>query len=209
MNWICNLHVNLFNEDCLKGVIWCFLKIIILCIWRNRICWHALMFKKHIIFQILYIIVGPMCPASLKRFVFYKVPPSDKRSLLWLAKWPRALWLAEHHKPRRKCNSPFHICKLQLSKLKTVNNVLSFTISSSPKGEQSRVTDSDEARMCLHTSRGCVTLSPSFTNPSTNTHDAAAVLQLWLSISLSHTHTHTRRRDYIHTKHKTLHLNSQ
>uniref|UniRef100_A0A673JXH3 G-protein coupled receptors family 1 profile domain-containing protein n=1 Tax=Sinocyclocheilus rhinocerous TaxID=307959 RepID=A0A673JXH3_9TELE len=26
------------------------------------------MFKKHIIFQILYIIVGPLCPASLKRF---------------------------------------------------------------------------------------------------------------------------------------------
>ncbi len=24
------------------------------------------MFKKHIIFQILYIIVGPLCPASLK-----------------------------------------------------------------------------------------------------------------------------------------------
>ncbi len=56
------------------------------------------MFKKHIIFQILYIIVGPLCPASLKRFVFYKVPPSDKRSLLWLANWPSALWLAEHHK---------------------------------------------------------------------------------------------------------------
>ncbi len=25
------------------------------------------MFKKHIIFQILYIIVGPLCPASLKQ----------------------------------------------------------------------------------------------------------------------------------------------
>ncbi len=46
----------------------------------------------------LYIIVGPLCPASLKSFVFYKVPPSDKHSLLWLANWPRALWLAEHHK---------------------------------------------------------------------------------------------------------------
>ncbi len=40
------------------------------------------MFKKHIIFQILYIIVGPLCPASLKRVVFYKVPPSDKQSAL-------------------------------------------------------------------------------------------------------------------------------
>ncbi len=53
------------------------------------------MFKKYIIFQILYII---LCPASLKRFVFYKVPPSDKRSLLWFANWPSALWLAEHRK---------------------------------------------------------------------------------------------------------------
>ncbi len=56
------------------------------------------MFKKHIIFQILYIIVGPLCPASLKRFIFYKVPPSDYHSLLWLASWPSALWLAEHRK---------------------------------------------------------------------------------------------------------------
>ncbi len=56
------------------------------------------MFKKHIIFQILYIIVGPLCHASLKRLVFYKVPPSNKHSLLWLASWPSALWLAEHRK---------------------------------------------------------------------------------------------------------------
>ncbi len=56
------------------------------------------MFKKHIIFQILYIIVGPLCPASLKRVVFNKAPPSNKCSLLWLAIWPSALWLAEHHK---------------------------------------------------------------------------------------------------------------
>ncbi len=52
--------------------------------------------QKHIIFQILYIIVGPLCPASLKRFVFYKVPPSDKHSLLWLANWPSALRAHTH-----------------------------------------------------------------------------------------------------------------
>ncbi len=51
------------------------------------------MFKKHIIFQILYIIVGPLSPASLKR-----LSSSDKHSLLWLANWPGALWLAEHYK---------------------------------------------------------------------------------------------------------------
>ncbi len=48
----------------------------------------------------MYIIVGTLCPASLKRLVFYKAPPSDKHSLLWLANWPSLLWLAEHHKPR-------------------------------------------------------------------------------------------------------------
>ncbi len=60
------------------------------------------MLKKHIIFfdtKILYTIVGHLCPASLKLFIFYKVPPSDKHSLLWLANWHSALWLAEHHKP--------------------------------------------------------------------------------------------------------------
>ncbi len=52
--------------------------------------------NKHYVLT-LYIIVGPLCPASLKRFIFYQVPPSDKHSLLWLANWHRALWLAEHH----------------------------------------------------------------------------------------------------------------
>ncbi len=56
------------------------------------------MLKKHILFQILYIIVGPLCLASLKHLVFKKVHPSDKHSLLWLTNWPRALWLAEQQK---------------------------------------------------------------------------------------------------------------
>ncbi len=41
--------------------------------------------QKHIIFQILYIIVGPLCHASLKHLIFYKAPPSNKHSLLRLA----------------------------------------------------------------------------------------------------------------------------
>ncbi len=54
-----------------------FLKIIILCI-RMLTCFNV----KKINFQILYIIVGPLFPASLKRIVFYKVPPSDWHSAL-------------------------------------------------------------------------------------------------------------------------------
>ncbi len=145
-----------------------FLKIIILCIWYNRICWHALIFKKHIIFQILYIIVGPLCLASLKRFAFYKVPPSDKHSLLWLANWHSALWLAEHHKPRRKCNAPLHNLRALAFKMKVkrVNNVLSFTISSSPRGEQSHVTDT-----VMKQRLWCDPISRSHTLSHTHTHD--------------------------------------
>ncbi len=61
-----------------------------------------------------------------------------EKKLSWSFFWPYRPAL---HKPLRKCNAPFHNRKLQLSKLKTVNNVLSFTISSSPKEEQSLVTD--------------------------------------------------------------------
>ncbi len=135
--------------------------------------------QKHI-FQILYIIVGPLCPASLKRFVFYKVPPSDKHSLLWLA---------EHHKPHRKCNSPFNNPAFKIN-VKTVNNVHQFK----PRWEQSCVTDSDEACMCLHTSRGCLTVSPALTH----THDSCCAV-IWPP--LSHTQAYTTR--------KTPHLNSQ
>ncbi len=156
-----------------------FLKIII---WCNRICWHALIFKKHIIFQILYIIVGPLCLASLKRFAFYKVPPSDKHSLLWLANWHSALWLAEHHKPRRKCNAPLHNLRALAFKMKvkTVNNVLSFTISSSPRGEQSHVTDT-----VMKPRLWCDRVSL-FSHTRTRTQRCAVTP----SLALSHTHTH-------------------
>ncbi len=73
-----------------KEVMWCFfLKIIILCIWCNRICWHALIFNKTHYFSnnVHY------CRSSMPC-----LSPSDKRSLLWLANWHSALWLAEHHK---------------------------------------------------------------------------------------------------------------
>ncbi len=57
-----------------------------------------LLCSKNIIFQILYIIVVPLCPASLKRIVFYKAAPSNKHTLLWLVNWPSALWSVEHRK---------------------------------------------------------------------------------------------------------------
>ncbi len=101
------------------------------------------------------------CSSSMPRLSqtlhFLQAPPSDKHSLLWLANWHSVLWLAEHHKPCLKCNAPFHNRELQLSKfkVKTVNNVLSFTISSSP----SRVTDTVMKLLCVCTQATNKTIS--------------------------------------------------
>ncbi len=97
----------------LKGSYDAILKIII---WCNRICWHALMLKKHMNFQILCIIVGPLCPASLKRIVFLQ-SPSFRQALSDLmgqletvhCDWPNTTSTC------RKCNAPLHNRKLQLS----------------------------------------------------------------------------------------------
>ncbi len=59
--------------------------------------------KTSIIIFKYCIILGP-----LSNPVFYKVPPSKKHSLLRLANWPRALWLAEKYKHEsEKCKRPF------------------------------------------------------------------------------------------------------
>ncbi len=63
-------------------------KNIILCIWCNAMCLCSLMFKKHIIIHILYIIVAPLCSIFLKRVDFYKAHHSEKRGMLWLASYP-------------------------------------------------------------------------------------------------------------------------
>ncbi len=154
------------------------------------------MLKKHIIFQILYIIVGPLYPVSLKRFVFCKASPSDKCSLLWLANWHSALWLAEHHKPCRKCNAPFHNRELQLSKLKLRQLIMSLVLPSVQAWERNRVVWQTQW-WCSYVfaNKGCtlrcdVTLSLSLTH----THTQAAIKiadVLWCDpVSLSHTHTH-------------------
>ncbi len=50
---------------------------------------------------------------------------------------PTALRTERRAGPYQKCNAPYHKRELQL--IKTINNVLGFSISSSPKGKQSRV----------------------------------------------------------------------
>ncbi len=55
---------------------------IILCIWCNAMCLRGSRFKKHIVFNILYITVALLCLAFLKRTDFYKAHRSDKRGVL-------------------------------------------------------------------------------------------------------------------------------
>ncbi len=83
-------------------------KNIILCSWWNTMCLCFLMFLKHIIFHILYIIVAPLCPAFLKHADFYKAHHSEKWGVLWLATYPvRCDWL-NIASVRRKCYAPYH-----------------------------------------------------------------------------------------------------
>ncbi len=116
------------------------------------------------------------CRSSMPLLVFYKAPPS-KHSLLWLANWSSALWLAEHHKPCRKCNSPFHNRELQFfkTKLKTVNNVLFYHQFKSERGTESWW----------------------------SSYVFANKLRLWCDLySLSLTHTHTQFCSWLTLSHK-------
>ncbi len=108
-----------------------------------------------------------------------------------------------NHSP---CNAPFHN-RFKL-KVKTVNNVLSFTISSSPKREHSRVTDTVMMLVCvckqaaisggLYTPLWRDPLSLSLSLIHTQAADVLWCDPVSLSLSLAHmhanTHTHTHKR---------------
>ncbi len=141
-------------------------------------------------FSILYVNVGPLCPASLKSLVFYKAPPSDSAVCSdWPADPVHCDWM-NTTSTSRKCNAPFHNRELQLSKLKTVNNVLSFTISSSPRGEQSCVTDTVMMLVCV-CKQAAVVMWPCLplSHTRARTRRCAVTLPLPLTHSLTHSHT--------------------
>ncbi len=128
-------------QSFLKGSYDAIIKIIILCIWCNRICWHALMFKKHIIFQILYIIVVPLCPSSLKTHVFYKAPPSTS-AVCSDGQLTQCIVIGRTPQARVGNIMPLTI-------IASFSFQVSFTISSSPKAEQSRVTTQVMMLVCI------------------------------------------------------------
>ncbi len=95
------------------------------------------MLKKHIILIILYIIVGPLCSASLKH-CFLQSPFFQQAQSALIGQLASALWLAEHI-PRQKCNAPFYNRELQLSKLMYGQLIMSLVLPSVPAREGNRV----------------------------------------------------------------------
>ncbi len=125
----------------LKGSYDAILKIIILCIWRNRICWHALMFKKHIIFSDTVHYCSSSMPRLSQTHRFLQSPTFRQAQSALIGQLTQCIVIGRTSSAHRKCNAPYHNRASAFKvTIKTVNNVVSFTISSSPKGEQSHVT---------------------------------------------------------------------
>ncbi len=111
--------------------------------------------------------------------------PTNKCSLLWLANWPSALWLAEHHKHASGNVTPLTI-------ITSFSFQVSF-ISSSPKVEQSCVTDTVMMLVCICS-----------TQASVKTISDGLYTLLWcdpvpLTHKTSHTNAHTHTHTHTHT----------
>ncbi len=90
-------------------------------------------------------------------------------------------------------------------KVKTVFNILSFTISSNPRGEQSHVTDTVMMLVCVCKQATIKTISDGLYTPLwcdpvslSHTHKPWLADVLWCG-SLSYTHTHIQARAHTHT----------
>ncbi len=165
------------------------LKIIILCIWCNRKCWHALMFKKHIIFQTLYIIVFPLCPASLK----LQSPSFRQAQSALIGQLTQSIVIGRTPQALVGNVTPLTIItSFSFSKLKTVNHVLSFTISSCSIVQQSHVTDTVMKLVCVCTQAAVVWSCLPLSHTHARTHMTLRCDPFSLSPSFTHTHTHTQ-----------------
>ncbi len=104
-----------------------FLKIIILCIWYNRICWHALMLEKTHYFSNAIHYCRSFMPRRSQMLSFLQSPSFRQAQSALIGQ------LTQSTSTSRKCNS-------------------------------------DDARMCLQTSHGCVSLSHTREHAHTHTH---------------------------------------
>ncbi len=114
------------------------------------------MFKKHIIFQILYIIVVPLCPASLKRRFLQSLSFQQVQSAL-IGQLTQCIVIGRTPQARVGNVTPLTI-------ITSFSFQVSF-ISSSPRGEQSRVTDTVKMFVCICTQAVVKTISDGLYTP--------------------------------------------
>ncbi len=97
-------------------------------------------------FQILCIIVGPLCPASLKRIVFLQSPSFRQALSDLMGQLAQCNVIGRTPQARAGNVTPLYI-------IASFSFQVSFTISSSPRGEQSRVTDTVMMLKCIYSTQ--------------------------------------------------------
>ncbi len=123
--FIFRTHIKIFimNSErflslCLKGSYDAFLKVIILCIWCNRICWHDLMFKFFFFSNTVHYCRSSM-PRLSQTLRFYTPTKSLLQTSTVCSDWPtdpeHCDWLNTTC-TSWKCNAPYHNRELHLSK---------------------------------------------------------------------------------------------
>ncbi len=149
-----------------------FFKIIILCIWCNRMCCHALMFKKHNFSNTLhYCTLLPYMPHLSQMLRFLQSPSFRQVHSSLIGQLTQCIVIGWTPQASVGNITPLSIItsfSFQ-NKCKTVNYILSFTISSSLRGEQSRMTDTMMMLVWICSTQAVV---------------------VWLCLPLSHKRTH-------------------
>ncbi len=131
------------------------------------------MFKKHIIFSNTVHYCSSSMPRLSQTLRFLQSPSFRQAQSALIGQLTQCIVIEPNTtSTRRKCNVPFHNRELQLS--------VSFTISSSPKGEQSRVTDTAMMLVCICSTQATV-----------KTTLTGCTLRCDVTLFPSHQHTHT------------------
>ncbi len=130
----------------------------------------------------LYIIVDPLCPASLKRH-FLQSPSFRQAQSALIGQLTQCIVIGRS--PQAHVGNVISltiIVSFSKINIKTVHNVLSFSINSSPKWVQRRVTDTVMMLVYICSTQARLRkLTPLWCDP----------VSLSLSLSLTHTQTHT------------------
>ncbi len=148
------------------------LKIIILCIWCNRIYWDPLMLKKLIVLNTVHYCRSSM-PRLSQTLRFLQSPSFRQAQSALIGQLTQCIVIGRT--PQARVGNVTHLTIIPSFRFQ-----VRFTINSSPKMEQSRMTDTVMMLVCVCRTQawfltGCtlrcdVTLFPSLTHTHTHTH---------------------------------------